>query len=88
VASILVVDDASSARTTIAFLLRHRGHSVREADGVAGAARELRSDAFDVVVTDLRMPDGVGLEVLHAAKTHCPDADVILLTVYPAWESA
>ena len=87
-ASILVVDDESSARTTLALLLRHRGHLVREADGVTAAVRELRTDAFDVIVTDLRMPDGVGLEVLHTAKAHCPDASVILLTAYPAWESA
>jgi class 3 adenylate cyclase len=87
-ASILVVDDESSARTTLALLLRHRGHLVREADGVAPAVRELRTHAVDVIVTDLRMPDGVGLEVLHTAKTHCPDASVILLTAYPAWESA
>jgi class 3 adenylate cyclase len=87
-ASILVVDDESSARTTLALLLRHRGHLVREADGVTAAVRELRTDVFDVIVTDLRMPDGVGLEVLHTAKAHCPDASVILLTAYPAWESA
>jgi class 3 adenylate cyclase len=87
-ATILVVDDESSARTTLALLLRHRGHQVREADGVTAAVRELRADAFDVIVTDLRMPDGVGLDVLHTAKTHCPDANVIFLTAYPAWESA
>src|SRR5260370_37604099 len=34
------------------------------------------------------MPDGVGLDVLRTAKVHCPDANVILLTAYPAWESA
>ena len=87
-ADILVVDDESSARSTLALLLRHRGHRVREADGVTAAVRELRADAFDVIVTDLRMPDGVGLDVLHTAKLHCPDANVILLTAYPAWESA
>jgi len=87
-AAILVVDDQSSARTTLALLLRHRGHLVREADGVTAAVRELRAEAFDVIVTDLRMPDGVGLDVLHTAKVHCPDANVILLTAYPAWESA
>src|SRR5437867_12884217 len=86
-ASILVVDDESSARTTLALLLRHRGHLVREADGVTAAVRGLRTAAFEVIVTDLRMPDGVGLEVLHTAKAHCPDASVILLTPYPAWES-
>ena len=41
-----------------------------------------------MIVTDLRMPDGVGLDVLHTAKVLCPDANVILLTAYPAWESA
>src|SRR5262247_2683384 len=87
-ATILVVDDEYSARTTLALLLRHRGHVVREADGVAAAIHELRAGAFDVIVTDLRMPDGVGLDVLHTAKTQCPDANVILLTAYPAWESA
>ena len=87
-AAILVVDDQSSARTTLALLLRHRGHLVREADSVTAAVRELHAEAFDVIVTDLRMPDGVGLDVLHTAKVHCPDANVILLTAYPAWESA
>src|SRR5262249_23373262 len=43
---------------------------------------------FEVVVTDLRMPDGDGLDVLRAAKAHCPEADVILLTAYAGWESA
>src|SRR5260370_27463407 len=87
-AAILVVDDEASARSTLALLLRHRGHRVREADSVTAAIRELPADAFDVIVTDLRMPDGVGLDVLHTAKTHCPDANVILLTAYPPWESA
>ncbi|HEX9420253.1 MAG TPA: response regulator, partial [Methylomirabilota bacterium] len=87
-AAILVVDDEASARSTLALLLRHRGHRVREADSVTAAIRELRTKAFDVIVTDLRMPDGVGLDVLHTAKVHCPDANVILLTAYPAWESA
>src|SRR6266853_659351 len=87
-AAILVVDDEASARSTLALLLRHRGHRVREADSVTAAIRELRADAFDVIVTDLRMPDGVGLDVLHMAKVRCPDANVILLTAYPAWESA
>src|SRR6267143_5325784 len=87
-AAILVVDDEASARSPLALLLRHSGHRVREADSVTAAVRELRTEAFDVIVTDLRMPDGVGLDVLHTAKVHCPDANVILLTAYPAWESA
>jgi class 3 adenylate cyclase len=87
-AAILVVDDEPSPRTTMALLLKTRGHRVREADGVAAAVRVLASDPPDLVVTDLRMPDGVGLDVLRAAKAHCPEADVILLTAYAGWESA
>jgi len=88
VAAILIVDDEPSARLTLGLLLRNRGHLVREADGVTAAARALGADAFDVIITDLRMPDGLGLDVLREAKVRCPDANVILLTAHPGWESA
>jgi class 3 adenylate cyclase len=87
-ATILVVDDEPSLRTTLSLLLRTRGHRVCEADGVAAALRLLTLERPDIVVTDLRMPDGVGLDVVRATRIHCPDAEVIVLTGYPAWESA
>ena len=87
-AAILVVDDEASARTTLALLLRKRGHRVTEADGVGAAVKTLTDETFEVIVTDLRMPDGNGMDVLRAARVHCPDADVILLTAYAGWESA
>src|SRR6266853_5482316 len=87
-ATILVVDDEPSARTTLGLLLRKRSHRVTEVEGVAAAVKALADEAFDVIVTDLRMPDGDGLDVLRAARAHCPGADVILLTAYAGWESA
>jgi DNA-binding NtrC family response regulator len=87
-AAILVVDDEESPRQTLALLLKKRGHQVAEAEGFEAAATALADGVFDVVVTDLRMPDGDGLDVLRAAKRHCPGADVILLTAYAGWESA
>jgi class 3 adenylate cyclase len=87
-ASILLVDDEASARSTMALLLRKRGHQVREADGVAAAVDALDHEAFDLVLTDLRMPDGGGLDVLRAARTRRSDASVILLTAYAGWDSA
>src|SRR5438445_1386474 len=87
-ATILVVDDEPSARTTLGLLLRKRSHRVTEVEGVAAAVKALTDVVFDVIVTDLRMPDGDGLDVLRAARAHCPDADVILLTAYAGWESA
>jgi DNA-binding NtrC family response regulator len=88
VASILVVDDEPSARGTLALLLRKRGHRVTEAEGVTQAIKHIAENGFDLVVTDLRMPDGDGLDVLRAVKATATDAEVILLTAYAGWESA
>jgi len=87
-AAILVVDDQASARSTLALLLKKRGHRVMQADGVTTAAHLLAEEAVDLVITDLRMPDGSGLDVLRSAKTRRPSADIILLTAYAGWESA
>jgi DNA-binding NtrC family response regulator len=87
-ADLLIVDDEPAARTTLAILLRKRGHRVVQAEGAKAAAQVLEEAAFDLVITDLRMPDGDGLEVLRAARAHSPEAAVILLTAYAGWESA
>jgi two-component system, NtrC family, response regulator HydG len=87
-AYLLVVDDEAPARTTLALLLRKRGHRVVEADGVATATKRLADELFDLVVTDLRMPDGDGLDVLQAARAQADAPEVILLTAYAEWKSA
>jgi class 3 adenylate cyclase len=87
-ASILLVDDEPSARLTLGLLLKRRGHQVHEVDGVAAASAALGERAFDVVITDLWMPDGHGLDVLQEARARCPESNVILLTAHPGWESA
>jgi DNA-binding NtrC family response regulator len=87
-AHLLVVDDEPSARTTLALLLRKRGHRVVQAEDVAGATKRLAEEVFDLVVTDLRMPDGDGLDVLQAAKAQADAPEVILLTAYAEWKSA
>jgi two-component system, NtrC family, response regulator HydG len=86
--TILVVDDEASARSTLALLLRKRHHRVIEAEGLTEAVKALTDETFDLIVTDLRMPDGTGLDVLRAVTAHGHDADVILLTAYAGWESA
>jgi two-component system response regulator HydG len=88
VAEILVVDDEASARTTLALLLDKRGHRVAQAEGVGTARARLSEQVFDLVITDLRMPDGTGLDVLRAVKPAHAATEVILLTAYAGWESA
>jgi DNA-binding NtrC family response regulator len=87
-AHLLVVDDEPSARSTLALLLRKRGHRVLEADGLTTTTKRLGEEVFDLVVTDLRMPDGDGLDVLRAVKAHAPETEVILFTAFAGWRSA
>ncbi len=55
-ASILLVDDEESPRATLALLLKQAGHDIVQAEGIAAASEALSAIAFDLVITDLRMP--------------------------------
>ncbi len=87
-AKILIVDDEDSARTTLSLLLTKRGHRVAQADGVGAARALLEEQTFDLVITDLRLGDGTGLDVLRTVKPEHTATEVILLTAYAGWESA
>ncbi len=85
---ILVVDDQRNMRTTLAMMLRGGGFEVDEA-AEGGEGRELGSTgAYDVVITDLRMGEFDGLEVLRAVKEAQPMTEVIVMTAYGTIESA
>jgi DNA-binding NtrC family response regulator len=80
--SVMVVDDEPGIRTALrANFLRH-GWRVETASSVREAMRTLEGREFDLVVTDIRMPDGTGMEVMRAARQSRPGAAVILLTAY------
>ena len=80
--SVMVVDDEPGIRTALrANFLRH-GWRVETASGVRDAIFKLEDREFDLVVTDIRMPDGTGLEVMRSARRAAPGAAIILLTAY------
>jgi DNA-binding NtrC family response regulator len=80
--SVMVVDDEPGIRTALrANFLRH-GWRVETASGVRDAIFKLEDREFDLVVTDIRMPDGTGLEVMRSARRATPGAAIILLTAY------
>jgi len=85
---VLVVDDQRNMRVTTAIVLRQAGYEVAEAEGGAAALERLGSEPFDVVLTDLRMGDVDGMDVLRGALELSPSVQVIVMTAYGSIESA
>jgi DNA-binding NtrC family response regulator len=82
VSTVMVVDDEPGIRTALrANFLRH-GWKVETAASVREAIGHLEGKEFDLVVTDIRMPDGTGMEVMQATRQLSPGTAVILLTAY------
>jgi PAS domain S-box-containing protein len=75
---ILLVEDHRDTRRTLARLLQHFGHHIAVADSQQSALEMLRSRAFDVVVSDIGLPDGSGYEVISQAKRNRPIAGIAL----------
>src|SRR2546428_4560034 len=85
---VLVVDDERSMRELLAIMLRQAGHDVTVADGGEAAIKALKSDTFDLVITDLRMREVNGLAVLRAAKEQSPQTVVLVITAFASTETA
>lgn len=81
---VLVVDDEAAIRYSVGKTLQRVGYNVREAASGEDALEYMRSQIFDVVLTDIRMPPGLdGLELIRRIKDQDPDTVVILMTAYP-----
>jgi two-component system response regulator HydG len=85
---ILVVDDQRNMRTTLAMMLRGVGYEVDEAADGAQGRESGATGAYDVVITDLRMGEYDGIDVLRAVKEAQPMTEVIVMTAYGTIESA
>jgi len=85
---ILIVDDEPHMRQILASNLKHAGHEVIEASGVSDARRALAEFRIDAVVTDQKMGDGEGLEVLAAAHESDGALSVVFLTAFATIELA
>jgi len=85
---VLIVDDEPGMRRILISNLRRDGHVLVEAAGAAEAKSLLAKDEYDVVLTDHKMPDGSGLDVLHAAQQDDATTSVIFLTAVGTLELA
>lgn len=87
-AKILIVDDEANMRRILSLILQEDKHETVEAGGVKSALAELSSTSFDLVITDKKMPDGDGFEILAACREADASLPVVMLTAFGTIELA
>src|SRR5215510_4444147 len=81
-ANLLIVDDELSMRQFLTHLFQRDGHAVRVAENGRKAMDMLRQQAADVIISDVKMPDMGGIELLRAARELNPAAEIIMMTAF------
>ncbi len=86
--SILIIDDESGILDSLRILLRKSGFVVATAQGGSAALEAIETQAPQIVLTDVRMPQVGGLDILHAAHERDPETPVILMTAQASLQTA
>ncbi len=87
-ANILVADDELGMRQFLTHLFQREGHTVRVAENGREAMALLHQEASDLVLSDIRMPDMSGIELLRAVRELMPDVEVIMMTAFANVDTA
>jgi len=85
---ILVVDDEQSMTQFLGIVLRKEGYEVTTVNNGRDAIERVKNEAFDVVITDIKMPGMDGIQVLNGVKKHDPSLPVVIMTAYASQQSA
>ncbi|HEX5834523.1 MAG TPA: sigma-54 dependent transcriptional regulator [Pyrinomonadaceae bacterium] len=87
-ADILLVEDKDSLRRVLRLTLENAGYTVAEAVDARAALNEIATSRHRLVLTDLRMPNGSGLDVLRSARSADADVPVIVMTAFGSIDEA
>jgi two-component system response regulator PilR (NtrC family) len=87
-ANLLIVDDELSMRQFLTHLFQREGHSIRVAENGKAAMTQLRQQPADVIISDVKMPDMGGIELLRAARELYPDIEIIMMTAFANEQTA
>src|SRR5947209_8828136 len=88
-ANLLIVDDEPGMRQLLSHVFgRGAGHTVRAAENGAKALELLRAEPVDLIISDVKMPDMNGIELLRRVREFLPDAGVVLMTAFATVETA
>ena len=85
---ILVVDDEQSMTQFLGIVLRKEGYAVTTVNNGKDALERVRSEDFNVVITDIKMPGMDGIQLLQGIKKHDPSLPVVIMTAYASQQSA
>jgi DNA-binding NtrC family response regulator len=85
---VLVVDDEQIIRESLSFILKKEGYVVDEASNGKEALRKQRELPYDVVVTDIEMPEMRGIELLERIRQESPESLVVIITAFGSIETA
>ena len=85
---VLVIDDEPDLRTLYEFSLVREGYVVHTAEGVAQALEALQSQRYDAVISDMRLQDGLGLDVLRFLSQQQRSERCVVITAYGSAENA
>jgi two-component system response regulator PilR (NtrC family) len=86
--NLLIVDDEQSMRQLLTLVFERVGHRVRVAENGRRALELLRAEAADLILSDIKMPDMGGIELLRAAREMLPNVAVIMMTAFATVETA
>lgn len=86
--NILIVDDEQSYRQLLSLVFEGDGHTIRTASNGREALALLQREPADVVISDVRMPDMDGIEMLSSVRETQPDLGVVLMTAFASVETA
>ncbi|MDP2369811.1 sigma-54-dependent transcriptional regulator [Rhodoferax sp.] len=87
-AQILVVDDEPDLRTLYELTLLREGYRVDAAESLQEAWQHLGEKRFDVVITDMRLPDGLGMQLIQRLREQCRGERCVVITAYGSAENA
>lgn len=79
---VLIIDDEDQLRVLLSRIISLEGYEVIQADSCAAGMKQLQRTDPDVVLCDVKLPDGNGVDLISKIKDLVPDAEVILLTAY------
>ena len=87
-ANLLIVDDEQSYRQLLNLVFEGDGHNIRTAMNGRDALEKLQIESADVIITDVKMPDMDGIELLRSVREFLPDVGVILMTAFATVDTA